>query len=133
MAAQQGEFLAHTLNAGNHTIDFVNGVQLPPKKLKDKAKLADAIASLAIQDDEYLAPFQYLDMGVLAYTGSYSALAQIQLTPSEATRMKASGSIGFGLWRSLYLAKQTSVRNQMLVFLDWFKARAFGRDITLID
>ena len=93
----------------------------------------DSVAAVATGDDEYLAPFQYLDLGILAYTGRYSALAQLQLTPSEATRIKANGTFGFGLWRSLYLAKQTSVRNQMLVFFDWAKAQMFGRDITLIE
>jgi NADH dehydrogenase FAD-containing subunit len=133
VAAQQGEFLAHTLNVGNHTLDFVNGVQMPPKKIEGKTLLTDKIASMATKDDEYLAPFQYLDLGVLAYTGRYSALAQLQLTPAEQTRIKATGGIGFGLWRSLYLAKQTSIRNQLLVFFDWIKARTFGRDITLIE
>ena len=125
--------MAHSLNVGNHTIEFENGVQLPPTKMEGKTKLADAIASVATGDDVYLAPFQYLDLGILAYTGRYSALAQIQLTPSEAGRLKANGRVGFGLWRSLYLAKQTSVRNQVLVFFDWAKAQMFGRDITLID
>ncbi|CAB9513606.1 Internal alternative NAD(P)H-ubiquinone oxidoreductase A1, mitochondrial [Seminavis robusta] len=133
VAAQQGEFLAHILNVGNHTIGFENGVQLPPKKVLGQTQLADSIAALSTGEDEYLAPFQYLDLGVLAYTGRFSALAQLQMAPTEAGRVKAKGKVGFGLWRSIYLIKQTSLRNQMLVFLDWCKARMFGRDITLID
>lgn len=133
VAAQQGEFLAHVLNVGNHTIDFENGVQLPPKRIKEKNPLSDAITRLSTGDSEYLAPFQFLDLGILAYTGRFSALAQLQLTPEEDSRVKVSGKVGFGLWRSIYLAKQTSVRNQMLVFFDWIKAKLFGRDITLIQ
>lgn len=133
VAAQQGEFLAHILNVGNHTIDFENGVQLPPRKMKSMTKLVDSVATIATGDKDYLAPFQYLDLGVLAYTGRFSALAQLQMTPAESSRIKASGSVGYGLWRSIYLAKQTSLRNQMLVFFDWAKARTFGRDITLIE
>jgi len=133
VAAQQGEFLAHTLNVGNHDIEFENGVQLPPKKIEGRTKLSDAVATMANGEEEYLAPFQYLDLGVLAYTGRYSALAQLQMTPKDSSRVKVSGKAGYGLWRSIYLAKQTSFRNQMLVFFDWTKARLFGRDITLID
>lgn len=133
VAAQQGEFLAHTLNVGNHTIEFENGVQLPPKKIPGLSKWTDAVASMATGDREYLAPFQYLDLGILAYTGRFSALAQVQMTPADFTKIKASGSIGYGLWRSIYLAKQTSGRNQLLVFFDWTKTRLFGRDIALVE
>ena len=133
VSAQQAEFLAHTLNVGNHTIEFENGVQLPPTKMKGKTQLTDVVATMATGDKDYLAPFQYLDLGILAYTGRFSALAQLQLTPAESTRVKVSGGAGFGLWRSIYLAKQTSRRNQLLVFFDWTKAKLFGRDITLID
>lgn len=133
VAAQQGEFLAHVLNVGNHTIKFENGVQLPPTKVKGKTKLSDTIATIATGDIDYLAPFQYLDLGILAYTGRFTALAQLQLTPAQSTRVKVSGRAGFGLWRSIYLAKQTSMRNQFLVFFDWTKAKLFGRDITLIE
>jgi len=67
VAAQQGEFLAHVLNVGNHTIDFENGVQLPPKRIPGRAKLADKVAAMATGDSEYLAPFQYLDLGEYSF------------------------------------------------------------------
>jgi NADH dehydrogenase FAD-containing subunit len=60
-------------------------------------------------------------------------LAQVQLTPEEKTRVKAKGQLGFGLWRSVYLMKQASMRNRVLVFFDWMKTRLFGRDITSIE
>lgn len=133
VAAQQGEFLAHILNAGDHTIDFENGVQLPPRKIPSRIQLHDRIASLATGENEYLAPFQYLDLGIMAYTGHYSALAQVQITPSKETQIRSKGRIGFGLWRGIYLAKQTSVKNQMQVAFDWTRAQLFGRDITRIE
>jgi NADH dehydrogenase FAD-containing subunit len=133
VAAQAGEFLAHILNAGNHTIDFVNGVQLPPKRISSSSQLQDKIAAFAMGEGEYLAPFQYLDLGILAYTGHQSALAQIQMTPAKESRIKTKGKVGFGLWRTIYLMKQTSPRNQMNVVFDWTKSQLFGRDITRLD
>lgn len=131
VAAQQAEFLAHSFNVGNHTIDFENGVQLPPKKIAQRTTLADTVAAISTGEDEYVAPFQYLDLGVLAYTGKFSALAQLQLTPEKG--LKAKGTLGFSLWRSIYLAKQTSGRNQAQVFFDWMRAQVFGRDTALIE
>ncbi|KAL3922076.1 MAG: hypothetical protein SGILL_002398 [Bacillariaceae sp.] len=133
VAAQEGEFLAHILNSGNHTTEMENGVQLPPKRISSRDQLNDKVAALATGENEYLAPFQYLDLGILAYTGHRSALAQIQVTPSENTRIKSKGALGFSLWRSIYLVKQSSVRNQMLIAFDWTKSRLFGRDITRIE
>jgi NADH:ubiquinone reductase (non-electrogenic) len=44
--------------------------------------------------------------------------------------IKSSGEAGFLLWRSVYLSKQVSFRNRVLVLFDWAKTRVFGRDIT---
>ena len=46
--------------------------------------------------------------------------------------IKGTGAAGFALWRSVYLSKQVSWRNRVLVALDWAKAKSFGRDITRI-
>jgi len=130
VAAQQGEYLAHLLSNGNLTVEMVDGVMLPPRRDPEKTKLHDAIAAIAIQNNEYVAPFQFLDLGILAYTGNKDALAQIQV---DKANVKAKGQIGFSLWRGVYLYKQVSVRNRFMVMTDWFKTRLFGRDITAID
>lgn len=130
VAAQEGEFLAHVLSAGNLTTAFDGNLMLPPTMDKKQAQLMDSVASIAMNNDEYLAPFQFLDLGILAYTGGLSALAQVQM---DETRLKAKGHVGFGLWRGVYFMKQVSMRNRVLVFFDWMKARLFGRDITLIQ
>jgi len=44
--------------------------------------------------------------------------------------IKSSGAVGFLLWRSVYLSKQVSTRNRVLILFDWAKTRFFGRDIT---
>ena len=41
-----------------------------------------------------------------------------------------SSRAGNLLWRSVYLVKQVSTRNRILVLLDWWKTRFFGRDIS---
>ncbi len=134
VASQQGEYLAklfknnYNLNTGT---EGNNGMLLPPKADPDRPKtLSEQIASFACQSGDFAAPFQFLNLGILAYTGGGSALAQLQLTPKEQARVKGTGSIGFGLWRSVYLSKQVSWRNRVLVLVDWAKTRVFGRDIT---
>ena len=130
VAAQEGEFLAHVLSTGNLTTSFDGDLMLPPTLDKKRALLMDSVAALAMNNDKYLAPFQFLDLGILAFTGGLSALAQVQM---DEKRLTAKGHVGFGLWRSVYFMKQVSMRNRALVFFDWMKQRLFGRDITLID
>ena len=67
--------------------------------------------------------------GILAYLGDSKALAQIQVDKST---IKGSGATGFALWRSVYLSKQVSLRNRVLVVIDWATSRAFGRGELLI-
>ena len=95
-------------------------------------KLSEKVASFATQSDRIGAPFQFLDLGILAYTGDGSAIAQIQVVPDSSAKIKEKGKVGFGLWRSVYLTKQISLRNRVLVALDWAKTKVFGRDITLL-
>jgi NADH dehydrogenase FAD-containing subunit len=49
-------------------------------------------------------PFQFLNLGILAYTGGSNALAQVQLDDKKVTDQ--SGAVGWLAWRSVYLAKQ---------------------------
>ncbi|CAM9508359.1 unnamed protein product, partial [Discosporangium mesarthrocarpum] len=82
---------------------------------------------LSLAEGKFAKPFQFLNLGILAYTGDGSALAQVQVAKGK---VKGSGAAGFLLWRSIYLSKQVSWRNRVLVVADWLKAVAFGRDIT---
>ena len=77
----------------------------------------------------YAKPFQFLNLGILAYTGNGSALAQVATTP-DGPKVKGSGKIGNAVWKSVYLTKQFSMRNRLLVLNDWTKRQFFGRDIT---
>lgn len=131
VASQEGEYLAHLLASSDLEPSFEGDSLLPPSL--SRRSLADAVASLATGDWEYAYPFQFLDLGILAYTGKSSALAQVKAAPAENAKMKLRGNIGFAVWRSVYMAKSPSMRNRMLLAFDWAKAKLFGRDITLID
>ena len=143
VAAQQGEFLGKLLSK-----DYITNAMGPdglhPVTTIDPQQpkvLSDSIASFAMGDGEIAPPFQFLDLGILAYTGSGSALAQVQVAPGKGApnsedwtpvRLQIKGGLGFGLWRSIYLLKQTSVKNIVLVTLDWIKVKLFGRDISIL-
>ena len=103
---------------------------------------SEQISSFAIGDKKIATPFQYLDLGKLAYTGSGLALAQTQqVAPGKGNPtskawnpvlLQIKGKLGFGLWRSVYLLKQTSSKNIILATLDWIKLNLFGRDISIL-
>lgn len=71
VAAQQGEFLAHVLSVGKNlnAMKDKEGLMLPPRLDKARVKPMDRVMQLATGDSDYIAPFQFWDMGILAYTG----------------------------------------------------------------
>mmetsp|Transcript_5256 Transcript_5256/g.6987 ORF Transcript_5256/g.6987 Transcript_5256/m.6987 type:complete len:664 (-) Transcript_5256:119-2110(-) len=147
VASQQGEYLAKLLSNkydmnpslsdyigssnGDAAASLPSGTLLPPKRDAAKSQsIVEKVTSFAIQNDDFAAPFQFLNLGILAYTGAGSALAQLQVTPAQSSTVKGKGKIGFGLWRSVYISKQVSWRNRFLVLIDWTTTKVFGRDIT---
>ena len=74
--------------------------------------------------------FRFLDLGRLAYLGESKAVAELGV--GETTVSRAQGLAAFVLWRSVYIVKQVSFRNRVLVLFDWIKSRVFGRDLTRI-
>ena len=131
VAAQQGEYLAGLMNRKyDLSPPLTNGLFLPPVRdpTTTKTSLSDTIAGFATNTYEYAKAFQFLNLGILAYTGGSTALAQ--MTPAPDTPIKSSGKIGNFLWRSVYLSKQVSWRNRLLVANDWARRTWFGRDIT---
>ncbi|CAM9362539.1 unnamed protein product, partial [Phaeothamnion confervicola] len=96
------------------------GAAAPPLALSEQL-------GLGMARGRYAKPFQFLNLGILAYVGDASALAQLQV---DQQRVKGTGAAGFLLWRSIYLSKQVSWRNRAMVAVDWMKTRIFGRDIT---
>ncbi len=68
-------------------------------------------------------PFHFRDFGMLAYIGSHKALA-------NSPQVRWKGFTTWLFWRSVYLTKLVSLKNKILVLFDWFKAFAFGRDVS---
>ena len=60
--------------------------------------------------------------------GGGEALSQLQL--GDRRLLTEAGSVGFLLWRSVYIVKQVSLRTRILVLFDVLKTTLFGRDVT---
>ena len=134
VAAQQGEFLAKMMNQKYDLSPgySATGQELPPKRNPEhEATVSEQIAKLSTKTDEYAKPFQFLNLGILAYTGGGSALAQVGTGPKGAP-IKGTGKIGNALWKSVYVSKQVSWRNRFMVINDWVRRSIFGRDITRV-
>ena len=130
VAAQQGEYLAKLMNKGYDLSPELNGSgEKPPEKNSDyETTLSESIAAVSTGSKDYAKPFQFLNLGILAYTGGGSALAEVSATPSK--KLKSTGKIGNALWKSVYISKQVSWRNRLMVLNDWTRRQIFGRDIT---
>lgn len=118
VASQQGSYLARALSKGYDWSELVprRGADAPAATLVDGLRGADVAR-----------PFHFLNLGILAYTGSGRALAQVEV---DKAKIEQSGTVGWLAWRSVYLAKQVSVRNQLMVLFDWVKTSLFGRDLS---
>jgi NADH dehydrogenase FAD-containing subunit len=124
VAGQQGAFVARMLNRG-YSLEHTPP-RLPESSTLDSFSLMRSwLASRGLEE----APgFDFLSLGLLAYVGREEALNQVMV--GEVPMFNYSGKIAFALWRSVYLAKQASSRNQALIAFDWLRTEAFGRDIT---
>ncbi|KAI3438808.1 hypothetical protein D9Q98_001225 [Chlorella vulgaris] len=132
VAGQQGAYAAHMINRG--FMPLTGGLQQPPP-----SKVADVLApgqqmfatmgSMATSDDGdegliyYKKPFEFLNLGTLAYIGDNEALTEI-------LGFKLSGGLAYLIWKSVYITKQVSFRNRVLILFDWMKAQVFGRDLS---
>ncbi|GFR51585.1 hypothetical protein Agub_g14006 [Astrephomene gubernaculifera] len=74
-------------------------------------------------------PFEFLNLGIMAYLGSDKALTQVEAF--DVISLKLYGAFAYLLWKSVYITKQVSFRNRVLILFDWMKTRVFGRDISL--
>ena len=117
-ADPQVAFLSETINVGNLGVRRGSG--------SGSSSSASISNSKRSEGDEFAKPFQFLNLGVLAYIGASKALAQVSI---DEKQVLGSGPLGFLLWRGIYWFKQVSWRNRVLVGLDWVNARVFGRDI----
>jgi NADH:ubiquinone reductase (non-electrogenic) len=68
--------------------------------------------------------FEYDHQGALAYVGEDSAVM------SESAVGSLKGWFVLWIWRGVYWSKTVSYRCKALMAFDWFKAKAFGRDVS---
>jgi NADH dehydrogenase FAD-containing subunit len=133
VASQQGEYLAKMMNRKFDLSPEMSaeGIFPPPVRVpaQTESSLSDVLTNFATNNDEFAKPFQFLNLGILAYTGGGSALAQVPIIPDK-TPIKSKGQVGNLLWRSVYLSKQVSWRNRFMVINDWTRRQLFGRDVT---
>ena len=124
VAGQQGAYAARLLNRGYDL------QQTPPKLPELSSNEAVSLLRLWIlaRGLEEAPGFNFLSLGLLAYVGQEEALNQVMV--GQVPLFNYSGKIAFLLWRSVYLAKQASSRNQALIAFDWARTQQFGRDIT---
>jgi len=124
VAGQQGAFVARMLNRGYD-------MELTPPKLPELSE-SEAFSLLRVwliaRGLEEAPGFNFLSLGLLAYCGQEEALNQVMV--GDVPLFNYSGKLAFVLWRSVYLAKQASSRNQALIAFDWLRTETFGRDIT---
>eukprot|EP00403_Amphidinium_massartii_P014138 CAMPEP_0178419194 /NCGR_PEP_ID=MMETSP0689_2-20121128/25483_1 /TAXON_ID=160604 /ORGANISM="Amphidinium massartii, Strain CS-259" /LENGTH=569 /DNA_ID=CAMNT_0020040621 /DNA_START=77 /DNA_END=1783 /DNA_ORIENTATION=+ len=108
VAAQQGAFVSRLFN---RNYDLTQDG--PPKLAEGSSPLELLKARFQVE-----APvFKFFDLGKLAYLGSAQAVAQVQL--GDVDLSQAAGRAAFLLWRSVYVVKQVSFRNRVLVLFDW--------------
>lgn len=124
VAGQEGAFVARMLNRG---YDLQQTPPRLPEPASDEA-LSLLRMWLVARDLEEAPRFNFLSLGLLAYCGQEEALNQVMV--GDVPLFNYSGKFAFFLWRSVYLAKQASSRNQALIAFDWLRTEKFGRDIT---
>lgn len=128
VASQAGTYLGR-LFADGYDFDVDGTPKLAPGALGERT-LRHQLSAVNEKTAGLAPPFNFLNLGILAYVGRSEALVQIAVGGSGNKKVKGAGQAGFALWRSVYLSKQYSLRNRILVAVDWAKARAFGRDLS---
>ncbi len=133
VAAQQGAYVARLLNRRYNLSPSEDGSNGEHSLFLEAPYNYDAIdgdfvSKLRLRGAVKAKPFEFLNLGQLAYIGGGEALSQVQLGDNRI--FNQAGSIGFLLWRSVYVVKQVSTKTRLLVLFDWFKTKIFGRDVT---
>ena len=121
VASQEGSYVAHQLERLAH--------------LRELEEQQDSVADPALRANferhhrrvADIPQFQYSHQGSLAYIGSDKAVADLTF---RGVNYAYGGMLTYVFWRSAYLSMVVSMRNKLLVALDWTKVLLFGRDIS---
>ena len=126
VASQQASFLGRLLS-GDYDVEGDI-----PRVTGERVRASDKVfpRHVGAEEDSVAKPFQYLDLGILAFVGNNKAIAQLK---ADDLKVKGKGSIGWLLWRGIYFSKQVSWRNRLLIALDWLRTAMLGRDISRLS
>jgi len=123
VAHQEGDYLA-TVFEKLHKIDQL---KFANESLKDANKIKNNNTKI---DKLYkkIDKFHYHHYGTLAYIGNEQAIADVTV---NGYQFKGAGAVTFLFWKSAYLGMCVSLRNRLLVAMDWFKVYFIGRDSSI--
>ncbi|KAI0080406.1 FAD/NAD-P-binding domain-containing protein [Panus rudis PR-1116 ss-1] len=94
-----------------------------------KARYMSKKLNALMKDKDHTAPFQFHNMGSLAYLGDWVAVYD-RTKVESGPKTKEAGRVAWLLWRSAYFTRTFSIRNKILVPMYWFINWIFGRDLT---
>lgn len=123
VAFQEGIYLAGVFKK----LDEIDSLKYKINNPSPQDNLA-RLSKKLVKAENSIEPFHYNHQGSLAYIGSEKAVAD--LVWGNWSNISSGGSFTFLIWRSAYIYMCLSVKNQVLVCLDWFKVSLFGRDIS---
>jgi len=125
VAEQQAHYLADCFNLYYKDFDITTSNEDLPTPGKVVPSLVP-FASLHFLNSWLCTPseqFKYYNRGGLVSLGMLGGVADVYGS-------KQKGLVANLAWKSAYLTKQLSYSNMMLIPMYWFKAYAFGRDIS---
>ncbi|CAI5756005.1 unnamed protein product [Candida verbasci] len=121
VAYQEGEYLAKYFES----LQKLHSLQW---KIKNEKDIPEFFLKREARYKDNLPKFIYNYQGSLAYIGSEKAVAD--LAWGSWSNVSTGGNLTFLFWRSAYIYMCLSVKNQVLVTLDWVKVYLFGRDFS---
>ncbi|PWN37261.1 nucleotide-binding domain-containing protein [Meira miltonrushii] len=120
VASQQGNYLGKKLNKLAKVRN--EGRDMNPHDESDVFDL----------DDQVYDPFQYRNLGSLAYIGNAAAFDIPLPGPLQPIGSFAGGLVAMYAWRSFYLSEAVSTRMKILLLSDYIRRGLFGRDVSRI-
>ncbi|CAI4322368.1 BAI_1a_G0007890.mRNA.1.CDS.1 [Saccharomyces cerevisiae] len=120
VAHQEGEYLAKILDKKLQ----IEQLEWDMLNSTDETEVSRLQKEVNLRKSK-LDKFNYKHMGALAYIGSETAIADLHMGDSS---YQLKGMFAFLFWKSAYLAMCLSIRNRILIAMDWTKVYFLGRD-----
>lgn len=135
VASQQGSYLGGLFNQLARAEELENEIKKLEKsaEAEQDSKRSEVLNEIELKTKRLrrtksLLPFEYSHQGSLAYIGSDRAVADLAVFGDG--NFATGGSLTYIFWRSAYISMCFSMRNKVLVLLDWLKVKVFGRDVS---